>query len=81
MKAYRFKGAEARQRREDMGLTAQEVAALAGVSESAICAFERTTDPRQPRGVVYRKICEALGIEDLDELRVPLEATSLRDTA
>ncbi|EPD63140.1 helix-turn-helix domain-containing protein [Streptomyces sp. HGB0020] len=70
MKTYRFKGLQARRRRELLGLSAREVASVAGVSESVVCAYERGT--RQPGGIVYRKICEALGV-DSDELLEPRE--------
>lgn len=71
MKGYRFKGSQARRRREELGLTAQQVATDVGVSESAICAFER--NDRQPRGSIYLKLCHTLQTEP-HELRVPHDA-------
>lgn len=70
VKTYRFKGLQARRRREELGMTAREVAAVVGVSESAVCAYERAN--RQPRGAIYIKLCHTLQVE-LDDLREPRE--------
>lgn len=72
MRSWKFKGLQARRRREELGLTAREIAAAVGVSESAICAFERSTDSRQPRSTVYIRLCQALDV-DPDALREPHE--------
>lgn len=67
MKTYTFKGLQARRRREELGLTAREVASQVGVSESAVCAYERAS--RQPRYSIYMKLCQTLQVlpEDLRE--------------
>lgn len=65
-----FRGLQARRRREELGLTAAQVASIVGVSESAVCAYERSV--RQPRGSVYSRLCQALDLS-LDELREPRE--------
>lgn len=65
-----FRGLQARRRREELGLTAAQVASVVGVSESAVCAFERSA--RQPRGSVYSRLCQALDL-NLDVLREPRE--------
>lgn len=70
VKTYRFKGLQARRRREELGLTAREVAAGVGVSESAVCAYERAN--RQPRGAIYIRLCQTLQVEP-DDLREPRE--------
>lgn len=73
MKSYIFRGLQARRRREELGLTAAEVALVVGVSESAVCAYERSA--RQPRGSVYSRLCQALELSP-EELREPREPDS-----
>lgn len=70
MKAYKFRGHAARRRREALGLTAREVAEAVGISEGAVCAFERTS--REPSGSTYIALCRALDVDE-DALRTPVE--------
>jgi transcriptional regulator with XRE-family HTH domain len=70
VKTYRFKGLQARRRREELGLSAREIASVVDVSESVVCAYERGA--RQPGGAVYIRLCQALQV-DSDELREPRE--------
>lgn len=74
MKTYKFRGLQARRRREELGLSAQQVGALVGVSESAVCAYERAS--RQPRYQTYVKLCAALQVPD-ESLREPIESIPL----
>ena len=71
MKTYMFKGLQARRRREELGLSAQQVGQLVGVSESSVCAYERAS--RQPRYQTYVKLCAALEVSS-DSLRDPIES-------
>lgn len=70
MKTYKFRGLQARRRREELGLSAQQVGVLVGVSESAVCAYERSS--RQPRYSTYIKLCDVLQVP-ADALREPIE--------
>lgn len=70
VKTYKFRGLQARRRREELGLSARAVGSLVGVSESAVCAFERAS--RQPRYDTYLKLCSALQVLP-DDLREPRE--------
>lgn len=73
MKTYKFRGLQARRRREELGLSAQQVGELVGVSESAVCAFERAS--RQPRYQTYVKLCAALDVSS-ESLREPIESVA-----
>ncbi|MDG9703731.1 helix-turn-helix transcriptional regulator [Streptomyces sp. DH37] len=79
MRSFIFKGAAARERREELGLRAEEVAEAAGISRGHLLALER--GQYEPSAPTYMRICEALKAqpEDLRERRATSAETPAAD--
>ena len=81
MRAFIFKGAAARERREELGLRAEDVAQAAGISRGHLLALER--GQYEPSPPTYMRICKALDVDPdhLRERRAAAAAPSATDSA
>lgn len=66
MKDYSFRGVAARERRERLGLSSRDVAAIVGVTQAHVLHLE--SGRCEPSTPLFFRVCAALDI-DPDELR------------
>lgn len=78
MKSTTINGAVLLQAREDRGLSQEQVARLAGVTQSAVSKYENGR--LQPSGSTYKAICKALGIHR-DAAKIPQPISTDQDAA
>ncbi|MFE6304964.1 helix-turn-helix domain-containing protein [Nocardiopsis sp. NPDC057823] len=70
MKTYRFLGAKARRRREEIGLTTRQVATMIGVTAGHVRNLETGNSDISPP--TYKLLCGALHVE-MDALREEID--------